>query len=115
LSAHDIIIQKIKTDLQFGSGAGTLESYLEDTVTVEEVQEMKQSRKYFWNKYHGKLYLMYRDMGLEPTPPQEGEYGCPWCGGGILQGRGHCHTCGYHKSVGEITTTFVKEYSENSK
>jgi asparagine synthase (glutamine-hydrolysing) len=107
------IIWRIKTDLQFGSGADTIENYLEDTVTVDEVEEMKRSGKKFWNKYHGKLYLMYQDMGLQPTPPQGGEYSCPWCGGGILEGRGHCHTCGYHKSVENITTTFVKEYPED--
>ncbi len=107
------IIWRIKTDLQFGSGASTLEDYLEQTATREEVEQMKQSGKHFWNKYHGRLYLMYLEMGLGPKQPQEGEYGCSWCGGGIPIGRGHCHTCGYHKSVGEIATTFVKEYPED--
>lgn len=107
------IIWRIKTDLQFGSGFGNLENYLEATVTLDEAEELRQSGKHFWNKYHGKLYLMYKDLGLEPTKPGEGEYGCPWCRGGVPQGRGHCHTCGYNKSVGEMTKTFFKEYPED--
>lgn len=105
------IIWRIKTDLQFGSGAGNLEDYIEEMVTPEEVEQMKQSGKHFWNKYHGKLYLIYKDLGFNPKPPQQWEYACPWCKGGIPQGRGHCHTCGYFKAVGEMTSTFVKKYS----
>ena len=107
------IIWRIKTDLQFGSGFSNLESYLEETVTSDEIEEMKQSGKHFWNKYHGKLYLLYKDLGLEPIRPKQSEYGCPWCGGGVPQGRGHCHTCGYDKSVGEMTEVFFKKYPED--
>lgn len=105
------IIWRIKTDLEFGSGVDILENILEDSVTPEEVERMEQSGKHFWNKFHGKLYLIYEDLGLEPRKPSDIEYNCTWCGGGELVGRNHCHTCGAYPASVETTGTFEKQYT----
>lgn len=88
------LIWRMKTAIEFGSGTNDLEQIISQQVTRQEIREMRQSGKHFWNRYHGKLYIMYRDMGLEPELPREGEYACTWCGGGVVQGRTHCSTCG---------------------
>ena len=107
------IIWRTKTDLEFGSGTEALEGIIENAVTEDEIEEMRQSDKHFWSKYHGKLYLIYKSMGFEPRSPQQGEYGCTWCGGGNPIGRRHCLTCGAFPASEEVTTLFQKQYTDN--
>lgn len=103
------IIWRIKTDLEFGSGADILENLIESSVTSEEIDKMEQSGKHFWNRYHGKLYLMYQELGFEPKKPTQQEYSCTWCEGGELIGRTHCHTCGAHPANEHVVGTFQKQ------
>lgn len=106
------IIWRMKTDLEFGSGADILENLIENAVTSEETEQMKQSGKHFWNKYHGKLYLMYKDLGFEPRKAQQQEYTCTWCEGGVLVGRSHCQTCGAHPANEQVVGLFHKQYRQ---
>ncbi|SRR6266568_4888388 len=108
----DEIAWRTKTPLEYGSGFYHLEARLEDSVTPEDVERLQESDKHFWNRAHGKLYLMFTDAGLNPREPIDGEYGCTWCGGGVIQGRHHCATCGAYPSSTQPTGLFEKDYSE---
>ncbi|EKD90887.1 MAG: hypothetical protein ACD_30C00073G0007 [uncultured bacterium] len=107
------IVWRTKTDLEFGSGTDIMESILEESVTRQEIREMRRSGKSFWSKYHGKLYLIYKELGLEPQPPEIGQYSCSWCGGGVLENRHHCQTCGGYPVNQENRFLFQKSYPEN--
>jgi asparagine synthase (glutamine-hydrolysing) len=88
------LIWRTKTDLEYGSGMYTLEDMLADSLTPEEEEYLRTTGKHFWNKAHGKLYLQAEEAGVEAKAPGDGEYGCGWCGGGVVQGKHHCGTCG---------------------
>lgn len=92
------ITWRMKMAIEFGSGMDEVERILKQNATPREIRQMRRSKKRFLNVYHGKLYLMYRDMGLEPEAPKQGEYPCGWCGGGVIENRSHCSTCGGYPS-----------------
>lgn len=107
------IVWRTKTPLEYGSGMYTLEEDLEKSLTKKEERKLAKSGKHFWNKAHGKLYLMFEDAGLSPQKPQDGEYGCTWCGGGVIEGRHHCATCGaYPSSDKPKQELFEEEYGK---
>ena len=95
--------------VEFGSGMDELERIIQQDVSPQEIRAMRQSGKHFLNRYHGKLYLMYRDMGLEPESPKEGEYPCTWCGGGVVENSTHCQTCGAFPSNVSTRRFFQEE------
>ncbi|HUD44099.1 MAG TPA: asparagine synthase-related protein [Patescibacteria group bacterium] len=99
-------IWRTKTDLEFGSGTYTLEDRLKNEITDQEINDLRSEGKHFWNRMHAALYMKYKRAGLEPTPPQDGEYTCSWCGGGVITGRRHCHTCGGYPSNQYSMTLF---------
>ncbi len=103
------LIWRTKTDLEYGSGMSTIEEYLKKGLTSEEEKELIDSGKHFWNKAHGKLYLMAKLEKLEIEPPKDGEYMCTWCGGGVPKGRHHCKICGAHPSDKKIDKVFKNE------
>ncbi|MBI2593649.1 hypothetical protein HYW44_03325 [Candidatus Daviesbacteria bacterium] len=107
------IIWRTKTDLEFGSGTDIMESIIEESVTPQDIREMRRRDKSFWSKYHGKLYLMYKDLGLDPQQPKAGEYACTWCTGGIAQNRHHCQTCGAYPADRRTRYLFQKSYRES--
>ena len=80
---------------------------------TNESEHFCRSGKSFWSKYHGKLYLIYKELGLEPQPPEIGQYSCSWCGGGVLENRHHCQTCGGYPVNQENRFLFQKSYPEN--
>lgn len=106
------IAWRTKTPLEYGSGFYKLEKTLEDSVTEEDVEKLEESGKHFWNKAHGKLFLMFEEAGLSPKEPQKGEYGCGWCGGGVINGRHHCATCGAYPSSTPPEGLFEKKYTK---
>lgn len=109
------IAWRTKTPLEYGSGFYQLEEILEESVTAEDMERLQKSGKHFWNKAHGKLYLMFTDAGLTPKAPAEGEYGCSWCGGGVIQGRHHCATCGAYPASQQLNGLFEKRITQKNK
>jgi asparagine synthase (glutamine-hydrolysing) len=105
------IAWRTKTPLEYGSGFYELEEILEESVTAKDMERLQESGNHFWNKAHGKLYLMFTDAGLTPKKPLTDEYGCSWCGNGVIQGRHHCATCGAYPSSTQPKGVFEKTYS----
>ncbi len=105
------IVWRTKTPIEYGSGMYTLELGLEMSLTGQEETRLRGTGKHFWSKAHGKLYLMFEDTDLSPQPAKKGEYACTWCGGGVIQGRHHCVTCGaYPSDTIPKASLFEKEY-----
>lgn len=90
----DEIAWRPKIDLQFGSGMCALEAALARTVTPDDRDRLDRTGIRFVNDAHRGLYLRYIEAGGDIPSPQAGEYACVSCGGGVVQGRSHCPTCG---------------------
>ena len=90
----DDIAWRPKTDLQFGSGMCALEPALAATVTPDVRQRLTRTGIVFVNDAHRGLYLRYTGAGGTIPEPGRGEYACVNCGGGVVEGRTHCPTCG---------------------
>ena len=84
-----------KTDLQFGSGMCALEHPLAMLLNTGHRLLIEQSGMRFFNDAHRGLYSRFLSLGGQIPPVRDGEYACPNCGGGVVIGKNHCHTCGH--------------------
>ncbi|MCO5216405.1 MAG: asparagine synthase C-terminal domain-containing protein [Thermomicrobiales bacterium] len=84
-----------KTDLQFGSGMCALEPHLAKALNVGTRMQIEQTGMRFFNDAHRGLYSRYRSLGGVIPPVSEGQVACANCGGGVPEGKRHCHTCGW--------------------
>ncbi|HUC39147.1 MAG TPA: asparagine synthase-related protein [Candidatus Acidoferrum sp.] len=95
----DEIVSRIKTEIEFGSGMANLRPYLRRQLGEGQREELEETDGvHFRNNAHAGIYVLYREAGLKPKPPKEGEYACTWCGGGVSFGPNgdnkYCSTCG---------------------
>lgn len=109
------IVWRPKAPLEYGSGFNVLEDELEKMFSERYIPELKKEKKHFWNKAHAYLYLQYKQFGLYPLPPKEGEYACTWCGGGVITGRRHCKTCGGYPADIQQEGLFSRPTDKNSE
>ena len=84
-----------KTALQFGSGMCALEHPLAMLLNTGHRMRIEQSGIRFFNDAHRGLYSRFLSIGGQIPPVREGEYACPSCGGGVVEGKNHCQTCGH--------------------
>ncbi len=84
-----------KTDLQFGSGMCALEHPLATLLNTGHRMLIERSGMQFFNDAHRGLYSRFLSLGGQIPPVRDGEYACPNCGGGVVIGKNHCHTCGH--------------------
>lgn len=84
-----------KTDLQFGSGMCALEHPLAALLNTGHRLQIERSGMSFFNDAHRGLYTRFLSVGGRIPAVRDGEYACPNCGGGIVVGKNHCHTCGH--------------------
>lgn len=83
-----------KTDLQFGSGMCALEGPLGLRINAGVLMNLNLTGIQWFNDAHRALYLRFRALGLTIPEPDEGEYACRSCAGGVPIGKRHCAICG---------------------
>jgi asparagine synthetase B (glutamine-hydrolysing) len=90
-----------KTDLQFGSGMCALEGPLALRIDAGERMNLNMTGIQWFNDAHRALYVRFRALGLTVPEPDEGEYSCCSCGGGVPVGKRHCAICGCWPADGD--------------
>lgn len=96
------IINRARTDLEYGSGSYLLEDIIADQISDSQVQEIVKTGVKLWDdhnrpnlkKMHAYLRSMFDNKNLRVPPVKDGDYSCSWCGGGVQNGHSHCFTCG---------------------
>ncbi len=105
------IVWREKEPIEYGSGSNRLREIIENMVSEEEFQSVKEKTGIkFINKEHSFYYRIYNEVVGEipeasprPSPfsgEGRGEVGkCPCCGAGM--GVYHCPTCGFSRPLKE--------------
>lgn len=88
------IVFRQKTHMEFGSGFYTLDKEVAKLVDDEEINQFSEQGVALYDKAHAGLYKLFKQAGLSPDQPTEGQYACAWCSGGVNKGSGHCRICG---------------------
>ncbi len=107
------IIWRKKEPIEYGSGSNRLHEIIENMVSDEEFQSVKQETGIkFMNKEHCYYYRIYSEVvgkipkaPLSATSPSTGEgwgklESCPCCGAGT--NKSYCRICGFSRPVEEI-------------
>ena len=106
------IVWRKKEPIEYGSGSNRLRKIIENMVSEEEFQSVKEKTGIkFINKEHSFYYHIYKEVVGEipqaspsaPSPFTGEGWGevkrCPCCGASI--GKWHCGTCGFSRPLEE--------------
>jgi len=92
------IVWRKKEPIEYGSGSTRLREIIENMVSEEEFQSVKEKTGIrFINKEHSFYYRIYNEVVGEMPQAKSDKGRCPCCGASM--GKWHCRTCGFSRPL----------------
>jgi asparagine synthase (glutamine-hydrolysing) len=92
------IVWRRKEAIEYGSGSTKLHEIIDNMVTDEEFQSIKEEIDIkFINKEHFFYWRIYNGVVGEIPRARDDEISCPCCGAAM--GTYHCPTCGFSRPL----------------